>query len=275
MGIYEIEDLVPGVSITLREVMDGSSVTVSERTASRSLTRHALIVARVLPCGASGQPEIERGCLEIPLLLKDHLLEIVRQRIEQLQEALPDVTDTHCYKMIAPILHECWMLSILNPPIPQLANTDGEDLLWTRVRFEVRDKDALVRALLGISGVEPVSDSKDEWRWSGESSGRDDVSLGGIEIDGGVLRLETNSAERAERGRKLIEKHARDAIRHLSTTHENIEAAVRDGLRGGGGSRGKQPEDNPEIPPRDRRGLGDGLLRQVLPRMARCDRPGS
>ncbi len=46
MRLYEVEDLLPGESITFREIPAGTKVTVRERQGSRSLWRHALVAAR-------------------------------------------------------------------------------------------------------------------------------------------------------------------------------------------------------------------------------------
>ena len=154
MRFYDVEDLVPGVSITLRDAIGGSRITVSERTASRTLTRHSCLAARITPRGASGKPEIERGCLDIPVLVRTRATEVIRDAMKDLRAKLPGMTDTQCYKEITPLLHEIWMSCVLDPPIPALANTDGEDLIWTRVRFDVVAKDKLIRALDSIAGIE-------------------------------------------------------------------------------------------------------------------------
>lgn len=66
LRLYEIVDVVPGISLTLRDVLEGDRVTVSERRGSRTMTRHQRFAARVVSRGASGSPEIEAGLLHIP-----------------------------------------------------------------------------------------------------------------------------------------------------------------------------------------------------------------
>jgi len=74
MRLYEIEDLSPGVSLTLKDVLTGSRVTVRERLGSRQLYRHELVTARVINRGPSGFPEIEAGMLPIPDLVKQNVI---------------------------------------------------------------------------------------------------------------------------------------------------------------------------------------------------------
>ena len=51
--LYEVEDLSPGESVTLREIPAGTKLTVRKRLGSRSLWRHALVAARIIDCGGS------------------------------------------------------------------------------------------------------------------------------------------------------------------------------------------------------------------------------
>jgi hypothetical protein len=51
MRLYELTEVVAGSSITLRDLVEGTVVTVSERTASRTLARHTCLAARVIPRG--------------------------------------------------------------------------------------------------------------------------------------------------------------------------------------------------------------------------------
>jgi len=61
LRLYEVEDMSPGVSVTLVELPSGTRVKVHERLGSRSLWRHALLAARIISEGPSGQPIVERA----------------------------------------------------------------------------------------------------------------------------------------------------------------------------------------------------------------------
>ena len=71
MRLYEVEDLSPGISVTLKDVLAETRVTVHERLGSRSMSRHSLVAARVNGRGASGMAEIEPGLLSIPELVRE------------------------------------------------------------------------------------------------------------------------------------------------------------------------------------------------------------
>ena len=82
MRLCEVATLVPGTSITLRDVITGSEVTVNERTASRTLSRHDWLAARVISCGCTGGPEIERGVLPIPIPCRDSVLRSIERHLK-------------------------------------------------------------------------------------------------------------------------------------------------------------------------------------------------
>lgn len=83
MRLYEVMETVPGVSVALRDLVEGGEVTVAERTASRQLVRHECLAARVLPRGCSGQAELERGLLRIPELIREGLVSAAREERQQ------------------------------------------------------------------------------------------------------------------------------------------------------------------------------------------------
>jgi hypothetical protein len=147
LRLYEVVDVSPGVSLTLRDVERGSHLTVHEELGSRALCRATLLAARVIDPGASGQPEIERGLLHYPDLVRDSVksqLSALRQRLrDEGTRAAEAGIDEHT----GLFLHDAWASCLLDPPIPRLETTDGEDLLFTRVRFDVDDEDGLAAAL--------------------------------------------------------------------------------------------------------------------------------
>ncbi len=55
MRLYEVVDVHPGTSVTLRDVLGGTRVTVRERTMSRTVRRGETIAARVIRAGMSAR----------------------------------------------------------------------------------------------------------------------------------------------------------------------------------------------------------------------------
>ena len=134
----------------------------------------------------------------------------------------------------------------LEPPVPRLKNTDDEDLLLTRVRFDAADPARLESALDAHPALRREGEGRTAWSWSGRNAHGAEVSLGRIVLKGSALLLECNSAARGERGRALVEALDAGSITHRSTTHESLAATLRETVRTGGARQGaERPDDIP------------------------------
>jgi hypothetical protein len=65
--------------------------------------------------------------------------------------------------------HDAWTSCLLDPPVPHLVNADGEDVLISRIRFDVTDPAALEAALDSASDLEREQEKR-TWRWLGANS---------------------------------------------------------------------------------------------------------
>ncbi len=173
--LYEIVDIRPGRSITLHELLEGTRVTVNERSFSRQATVRDWIATRVNPLGPSGGPEVELGALMIAGIQWDGF----RQELERRRRAFTGDAAAF-FKQLAPALHAHRTRSILDPVLPTLTNTDGERMTMSRVEFDVVDAPALRSVLASLPGVE--GDDRDQWRWAGKSASQDLVTLGTFKI---------------------------------------------------------------------------------------------
>jgi hypothetical protein len=230
MRLYEVQETVPGTSMTLHDLVEGNVVIVSERTASRTIARHECLAARVIPRGCSGRPEIERGILPIPSFLRDQMIAEIKKHRSEFLRGHPGASIDAFYKLIPPLLHDAWITSIFEPAVPKLANTDGEELVATCVSFHVDDKEAVIRAFAVAEheGLRRLADAA--WGWSGKSATGGEVSVATLDLRADILTVEANSVERGRRARELVERLAGAAIRHRGTTHEDVRRQVIEGV---------------------------------------------
>jgi hypothetical protein len=249
MRLYEVVETVPGSSVTLRDLVEGGEVTVAERSASRQLIRHECIVARVLPRGCSGQPEMERGVLRIPESVRGGLLEAVKERWADFLEERPGAPLVDFYKQLPPLYHDAWLTTFFDPPIPELANTDGEAMVLTRLSFDVCDQAALACALDGAEGRGISRSGEGTWGWTGKNAAGGDVSLGRFELAGGRLRVEVNSVERGARARNLLEELAGQALVHHATTHEDLRRKLKEAMSARALGKAEEAAPSPAIDP--------------------------
>jgi hypothetical protein len=257
MRLYEVVDAVPGVSLTLRDAIEGDQVTVRERTGSRTIGRHEYVAARVVPRGPSGGPEIEAGVLHIPGLVKDSVASQLREHRARFLEEHRGASIDEFYKAMPPFFHDVWVGAFLDPYVPTPKTTDGEDMIPTEVQFDVSDGEAVSRAL----DDHPEIDRDGEiWTWWGKNREGKIITLGTFRRRGERLVFETMSVERADRGRAMLESIAGSALRHRATSHENLQRAVKDSLR----AKYLRGEDSEPDEPAGDRGLPPEIVEPLI-----------
>ena len=72
---YEVLAVRPGVSVVLRRLGTEEEIEGLEKSASKTLTRWDLLVARLNPLGPTGGPEIEMGAMLIASTAKERIAE--------------------------------------------------------------------------------------------------------------------------------------------------------------------------------------------------------
>lgn len=223
MRLFEITEVEPGATLTLRDVVSHETVRVREVSGSRILLPGELLAARVFRPGASGEPEMDGGVFRYAELQRPHVLETLREEREAFEKELPDAD---IWRELPPVLHLEWR----TPRMPRMVNFDGDALLLTTVRFDLEDEAALRQAAEAHADLD--TEEPGRWAWRGVGSDRaDPVTLGWVDVQAerGTVELETNSAERAARGRALLEALAPGALRYRATMHQDLEALRREG----------------------------------------------
>ena len=113
MRIYEVVEARPGASLTLRDAIEGGSITVNERQASKTIARGDHLAARIVPHGPSGGPEIEAGLLHIAPVVKEPLLARIHTERARFLEQYKGGDVTLFYKELPRLFHEVWVGTML------------------------------------------------------------------------------------------------------------------------------------------------------------------
>jgi hypothetical protein len=120
--------------------------------------------------------------------------------------------------------------------MPKLANTDGEDLVMCTSRYEFKATEraaieGIISGLHGLAGDEDDDEGRACFTWSRSGNGMhrdwDNTTLGRVLVGDGELRLETNSRERNERLRALVEKTVAGRLSFIETTTKDVMSEVR------------------------------------------------
>ncbi|MBN2494713.1 MAG: hypothetical protein JXR96_09005 [Deltaproteobacteria bacterium] len=242
MRLYEVTEVRPGASIRLRDLLGAGEHAVEERLASQQVARWDLLAARILIPGPRGAPVIEGSPLPIPRSLRERLLDqLADMRADLLDD--PRGFDEQC----APFLCQAFLQPLLAPSMPRLVSTDGEEVVFSKSYFDVIDEDALSAALDGARELDRA-EGEAMWTWDGPGKRRGErILVGTVFREGGRLVLECATQSRAEKGRKLLERLAGEAVRfRVSAEQDPVQAMAEMSERLGDELGPAEPEIPPE-----------------------------
>jgi len=265
MSLYEVVEVRPGAGLVLRDLIrDGEPLEVDERLGSESLVRWDRIGARVLRIGSecclSGavlqfRPEAAEVVLRIFRRAPERAMaELVAQGPELTEEyrrmidkLLGDTTIT--LEAGARVFTTIWLadaLKRLKAPPPVLSNFDGERIVWSKVMFKIADQTRRAEISDRLDRAAALGrEQGDSWCWlkgEDEATGARSASgiviggwgengrhiLGHVELGSGHLTLETNSVERAERGKEMLKTLLGDLVGEALTSTQSMERALEE-----------------------------------------------
>ena len=239
-SLCEVQELTPGVGMTLFDLFRRVKHEVIERSASRTLKK-----GEILYCATTQLDGIISNVGTSPYALrptaKRDILELRKWMMDESDGA--ELTSDHLVEFEADIrsLYLDTVLAMFRPP--QLTNTDKDPLLPQKVHFDIQSADSAFHALKGlaegISEDELRSDAtvadglivKAEFPWLGgtrEARQRlgGPVGLGTMNIENRKLIISVNSTKRAEKIRRLVEKRLGKEAVYKTTLIEPIESEV-------------------------------------------------
>ncbi|MBB5160466.1 SEC-C domain-containing protein [Mycobacterium sp. AZCC_0083] len=174
-SLFDVEDVKPGVSVTVRDVRSGDTHDVVSRTASRHLKSGQLICARVVPAG-DDSVQFFGGIEPIALHERDSLIELLDAEPDpvELMDALS--------RRFAPAT---------------LTNTEGDPLAICQATVRLGDPER-VEAALDEAYDRAHDDETPRWHEHVTTHGMPRIRAALVR-EGDTLRVETNSAERMDR----------------------------------------------------------------------------
>lgn len=265
LSLYEVVDLVPGHSMTVRDLIRGGEpVTVGEKLGSESAARWDRIAARIVI--VNSKPHFTGGLLLLPpeaandvLSALDDMSKRLRAKLrrEARKAGMPmEIEERDLREMVldtaAPqMVTQAWLIYALDrasAPMQEIQNTDGDAILFSEVRFPLVANSAEVAAALDrIETFERDAPGGLGWSWLGPGSvsqrmsrkqskgltlltedemGRTSLGHAGITED--ALILSTNSRERAERGSALLSSRLGKLVGPPLTAHQDVEKMLEE-----------------------------------------------
>jgi hypothetical protein len=239
MSLYEVSDIVRDQSFLARDLLlGGEPVRISEKSATRSLKQWDRLAARIVRMGS--RVEMAGGALafshELGEVLCEKFAALRTEMLSQVRKAArpgdeeidPLEFDTDILRYAAPLFTHIWLgdalQRALDPRLPTLSNSDGDEIAFTTVRYPLKkigDRAALETALMAMPDLQRHA-GENLWTWTAAvtpavakppagnhvitaifSDGS--ASMGSVELEAQAVKLETNSRQRAQRGRALLE----------------------------------------------------------------------
>ena len=239
MSLYEVSDIVRDQSFLARDLLRGGEpVRISERSATHSLRQWDRLAARVVRMGprfemAGGALAFshelgELLCEEFAALRKEMLSQARKSDGRGDEDKEPFDFDTAILRHAGFLFTNIWLEDALqralDPRLPTLRNSDGDEIAFTTVRYPLKetcDRAALEAALMAMPDLQRHAGKK-LWTWTTADTpaprkppagdqlitsifSDGSISMGSVELEAEALKLETNSPQRAQRGRALLE----------------------------------------------------------------------
>jgi hypothetical protein len=272
MSLYEISDIVPDTSFRARDlVRGGDPILISERSATRSLKQWDRIAARVIQVGS--QTHISGAVLPYDRDASEQVLKLLRsatKRASQEQQKFanlvgrttndPAIVDafsqTEVLRAAAPAITTLWLIDVVSratdPQIPEVLNTDGDELLFCSVHYPLAAGATADDVRLALARCPELrQENATFWNWvefrkpakilGAERQPRASLTfstsldnglpvLGGVELKDKAVVLSVNSRARSDRGRALLSERLNGLVGQPLIEMQTLEqcTATRD-----------------------------------------------
>ncbi len=242
-SFYTVTAVDAGHSMSLEDIMTGTTTTVFEQSASRTVRPGAVLYTRFLAMDGAA---IMSGCapLMIPPEFRLRLLDL-RDSLRKIDGVL---TDAHLHVLDARLRQIYLMFAdeLYNPRPPSLANTDGDPLAPTTLHFDLRCTPQEAFDALRSLGIDELVDTELEdaqrdssgalrsvrfdWSKRGNRLHKewDNTTLGNLHIEAERLTVSVNSERRAKRIRKEVEARLGERVAFKRAVIESLEKALEE-----------------------------------------------
>jgi hypothetical protein len=245
---WEVKRVDTGRSLDLQDVLCASRITVQEHSGSTYLKPGDMVFGRAVPVDGVGM-FMGLGTTIIPPIHKPGLIDLRRQ-IRGGRRAIVEADLLDWESRIRSVYYD--LIGRLHSP-PVLSNTDGDPLEMHKLVFEIDDPDRAFELLAPLC----VTDTPEELREAAEidelgrirraefpvtrkgfkiTKGPENTILGHLTIESRRLILNVNSAERARRIRREIEKKLGAGVRFKVDEIQEMTTLMKDFREKSGGS---------------------------------------
>jgi len=240
-SFLQVIALEPGMGFTARDILRKTDHRIIERTGSSTLERGSILYARVVEMDGT-EFMMGNGTRVIPSAFMADLVtlrETILGKNPSTTSPLPDEILLDFENQMR--LFYLRLIDAASNPARNLQNTDGDPMLFHTIRYEVP---SFERAVQAFRDLDPDMSDADvmgtnikehegksaviHWSKQRKGRGKDETVVQAVfRIQATTLVAEVNSAKRAERARKEIERRlGKDAV-YLGTEIHSPEGALK------------------------------------------------
>jgi len=237
-SFHEIQQTRPGKGYRLKDILCGTVSEVTEKKGSENVRRGDILFGRVVQIDHIAML-IGCGTVLIPPKMKP---ELIRFRQWLLKSNAPITSRTlYAYDLEIRELYLDIYYALMRPP--ELQNTDGDPLRFHTIYYEIDSPELAFKQLQALSVINSETELRDTadfdesgqiirveipWGRKGhkKSAALDNTLLGRLVIDERRLKVEVNSARRAEAIRKEIKARLGKHARYITTEIQSPDALL-------------------------------------------------
>lgn len=216
-SILRITSVEPDVSLTVEDVLLGGERLIHDKLLSGCVQTGQHLTGRVFPAGRfyffspMGPPLSNLLAMEAAEYMESLGVEFTREGLLREADKFGWLWDWYDDRSA-----EGYM--------PQLRNTDGEELIWQTASFSVKDEEAVRRIFADRDDIDS-DEENDEYLWfryqdEGAMIPEDTLHLGRLRFVLDELILDVNSAERLKGAKKWLEKIP--GVKYLGVKTRNL-----------------------------------------------------
>jgi hypothetical protein len=240
-SFYDVLSVQPGTGFTLRDIFTGEEINITEHSGSHHTRVGDIMFAKVVKID---QVAMLEACAPVmfPPVEKSAILDLRKKIHRRNPTPTPEALKDYVYEMLD-IYHDITD-RLLNPPMPQLQNTDGDPLVFNKLIYDFKcsPSEALnalkqlnitedEESILTGAEYDPSGELRKiefAWKKPGNEKHKDwnNTILGHLRIEGATLTAEVNSENRAQQFKALIEKMLPGKARYKTTVIESAQAKL-------------------------------------------------
>jgi hypothetical protein len=226
--LMEVQDVRLDEGLTLKDLHSGEIFEVKERAATHQLTRWDLLLTHLRRFPAHNEFD-----MVVPVIrrMREGMLEATKWLLDERRRDDPSATIHDVMTTDLPYVFDALVegqRQAMKPP--KMKTSDGEELVFCKAHYQIKDENAVRDALTRHLSFESVDE--DVFHWNSDYREKTihglpgQVTYGVVRFEKGNLVLETNSRERLKKGKALLEKNARRFLKHLADSLQDIEQAM-------------------------------------------------